>query len=88
MIKTACSLGHVVKNLCQYGSEGSVNCDDVSSVNGGVSMAVGNVAQVSVKGEHITKSHVVNGSAGMTAEVDVGAVTVAGDDCHRVVLVQ
>ena len=85
MIETACSLGCVVRNLCQYGSEGSVNCDDVGSVNG---MAVGDVARVSAKGEHITKSHVVNGSAGMTAEVDVGAVTAAGDDCCRVVLVR
>ena len=87
MIKTACSLGCVVRNLCQYGSEGSVNCDDVGSVNGGASMAVGDVARVSAKGEHITKSHVVNRSAGMTAEVDVGAITAAGDDCHCVMLV-
>ena len=87
MIERACSLGRVVRNLCQYGSEGSVNCDDVGSVNRGASMAVGDVARVSAKGEHITKLHVVNGSAGMTAEVDVGAVTAAGDDCRHVVLV-
>ena len=88
MIETGCSLGHVVMNLCQYGSEGSVNCDNVGSVNGGAIMAVGDVARVSAKGEHITKSHVVNGCAGMMAEVDVGAITVAGDDCRRVVLLR
>ena len=88
MIEMACSLGCVVRNLCQYSSAGSVNCDDVGSVNGGVNMAVGDVARVSAKGEHITKSHVVKGSAGMMAEVDVGAITAAGDDCRRVVLVR
>ena len=88
MIETACSLGCVMRNLCKYSSEGSVNCDNVSSVNGGASMAVEDVARVSAKGEHITKLHVVNGSAGKTVEVDVGAVTAAGDDCRHVMLVR
>ena len=42
-------------------------------------MAAGYVAQVSAKDDHITKSHVVNGSAGMMVKVDVGASTVAGN---------
>ena len=45
-------------------------------------MAAGYVAQVSAKGDHITKSHEVNGSAGMMAEVDVSAGTAAGNE-HR-----
>ena len=46
----------------QGGSEGSANCDDVGSVNRGASMAVGDIAWVSAKGDHITRLHVVNSS--------------------------
>ena len=82
MIKMACSLRGVVRNSGQYGSEGRPDCEDVSSVNRGVSMGAGDIAQVSAKGDHITKSHEVNGSAGMMAEVDVSAGTAAGNE-HR-----
>ena len=46
MIEPVYSLGCVVKDMCQYGSEGSTNCEDVGSVNRGAGLAAGNVAQV------------------------------------------
>ena len=68
MIETACSLGCVVRNSCQYGSEGSVDCEDVGSVNRGAGLVAGDVAWVSVMGDHVAMSHVVNVGASIATE--------------------
>ena len=47
MIKTARSLRRVVRNSCQYSSEGSIDCEDVGSMNRSAGLAAGDVARVS-----------------------------------------
>ena len=67
MIETARSLRRVVRNLCQYGSEGSAECEDVGSVNRSAGLAAGDVARVSAMGNHAAVSHVVNVGACIAA---------------------
>ena len=56
-----------MRNLWQYGSEGSADCEDVGSVNRGAGLVAGDVARVSVMGDHLTVSHVVNVGASIAA---------------------